>query len=281
MPRTPRTSARLRHNSVRFRGQQDAPVIRVYSPRLFAMKKLLFLLGCLVVFAVIAIAAVSFFLGSIVKAGVNRFGPAYARAKVELADAQISLFTGSGTITGFLVGNPPGWQSDKAIYLGQAHLSMQPLSLLRDHIVINDILIDRPEFVYESRFPGSNLNDLLKNTQTSDGGSKNAAEPTKPKSGHSVRIEVKRFQLQNGKVTIGAGANAVTVPLPTLTLVDLGTKEGGIPADQLASIVMKDVLRQVLAAATGEVIKAGRSAGGAETVKKVEDSIKKLFGGGK
>jgi len=76
---------------------------------------------------VIAIAAVSFFLGSIVKAGVNRFGPAYAKAKVELADAQISLFTGSGTITGFLVGNPPGWQSDKAIYLGQAHLSMQPL----------------------------------------------------------------------------------------------------------------------------------------------------------
>jgi len=37
---------------------------------------------------------------------------------------------------------------------------------------------------------------------------------------------------------------------------------------------MKDVLRQVLAAATGEVIKVGRSAGGAETVKKVEDSIK-------
>jgi hypothetical protein len=241
------------------------------------MGKFLLALGCLAAFLVIAVAAVSFFLGSIVKAGVNRFGPGFTKTRVELADAQISLFTGSGTISGLLIGNPPGWQSDKAIYLGRAHVAMQPRSLFRDHIIIDEILIDRPEFVYESRLLNSNLNDLLKNLESQDGEAKarEPADSAKPRSGKPMKLEVRRFCLQNGTVTIGVGEKAVIVPLPKVELVDLGTKEGGIPADQLAGAVMKQVLRQVLAA----VVDAGKEAGASGVVKKAGDAIKKLFGG--
>jgi len=249
------------------------------------MKKLFLIVGSLSLLAAITLIAVSFFLGSIVRAGVNRFGPPLTRTKVELASAEISPLTGSGTIKGLFIGNPPGWGSDRAAYLGQAHISMEPFSLFGDHVVIDDILIDQPEFVYETRIIGSNLKDLLKNIQASTGGSSGSVEPPQTKSGKPIKFEVKRFRLQNARVTIGVGAAAVTVPMPPITLTDLGTKNGGITANQLTAVVMEKVLSQVLLTAANAIGRVSKSAGSAATdttvnaAKHAAEDLKKLFGG--
>ena len=126
-------------------------------------KKLLATIGVLAAVVVVAAVALTFVLGSIVRAAVNKFGPAITKTKVELTAAELSPLTGSGTITGLFVGNPPGWRSDRAVYLGKMHLSVVPTSLLGDHIIIREIVIDQPEFVYETKVFSSNIRDLLKN----------------------------------------------------------------------------------------------------------------------
>jgi hypothetical protein len=231
------------------------------------------------------VIALGFFLGSIVKAGVNRFGPPLTKTRVEIASADISLLTGSGTLNGLLVGNPPGWHSDRAIYLGQIHVSMKPSSLFGDHIVINEILIDQPEFVYETHFIGSNLKDLLKNIQASTGGSSESAGAPKTNPGKPVKFEVKRFTLQNARVTIGVGPAAVTVPMPPVSLTEIGTRSGGITGNQLTGVVMEKVLSQVLLTAADAIGHVGRSAGSAATdatvnaAKKAASDLKRLLGG--
>src|SRR5665213_1612590 len=122
---------------------------------------------CSIVVALLVVGYISavFFLGSIVRAAVNRLGPALTQTKLELASANLSPLSGSGTLSGLFVGNPQGWSSDKAFYLTKVHIDVVPSSIFSDHIVVNEITIDGPEFVYETKIVSSNIGDLLKNIQ--------------------------------------------------------------------------------------------------------------------
>lgn len=242
------------------------------------MKK--FFLSTLIIIVVLALVVYfggQFFLGSIVKAGVNEFGPKMTQTKVELASASVSPVTGSGMLGGFFVGNPPGWSSDKAFYLGSVHIDIVPSSLFGDHIVVNEIIIDQPEFVYETKLVSSNIGDLMKNIENATGGKSTpepAAKDEKPK-----KFEVKKFTLRNGRVTVGVGAAAMTIPMPPIELSDIGTKEGGVTASQLTFVVMKAVTASVISSSTQAVMKnlpnMGSSAG--EAVKKTGEAIKGFF----
>lgn len=245
------------------------------------MKKLL-VIG-VVLFAVLLVGyfGLSFFLGSVVKAGVNNFAPKLTQTKVELAGARLSPLTGSGTLTGLYVGNPKGWTSEKAFFLGKIHIEVAPFSVLGDHIVIKEIFIDQPEFVYETKLVASNIGDLLKNIEAATGGGKGDAPKTK--DGKPIKFEVKHFRLQNGQVTLGVGAAAIKLPMPPIDLTDLGTKEGGITPDQLATAVMRSVTSSVVTSTTQAAGKVGSTLGAAagDAAKKAGEGIKKLFGGSK
>ena len=249
------------------------------------MKKRLFIiLGCVAAIGLLALVTVTFFLGSIIKAGVNRFGPAITKTKVELAGAELSPLTGTGSISGLLIGNPAGWRSDRAVYLGKVALSVAPGSIFGDHIVVREMVIERPEFVYETKLFSSNIRDLMNNIESSSSGDQAASTTAKTKAGKLLKFEVDKFVLREGRVTIGVGASAVTVPLPELTMTDLGTREGGITTSQLAELILGRVFDHVLVTTAGALTGVGKTSGAAATnaaadaAKKAGDEIKKLFG---
>lgn len=243
-------------------------------------KKILYIGGGVVVLGLVGVIVMSFVLGSVIKAGVNAVGPKITQTKVELAGASLSPLTGSGTLTGLYVGNPKGWNSDKAFYLGKIHVSMKPFSVLGDRIIIDEVIIDNPQFVYETKLVASNINDLLKNIEEATGGKSEGAQPTS-KSGKPIKFEVRHFKMTNGKVTLGVGAAALPIPMPDVVLHDLGTKEGGITPDQLAFAVMKSVTNSIVTASAQALKKAGAATGEAasDVAKKAGEGIKKLFGG--
>ncbi len=247
------------------------------------MKKLLVIAALLAGLAVIAVIAATFFLGSIVKAGVTTVGPRLTGTKVELASATVSPFSGTGTLSGFVVGNPAGWQSDRAFSLGKVYLDLEPRSLLSDTIVITEVTIDEPQFFYETKIVSSNIKELLDHIEKAIGG----GQATSPSEGSQKKIILKKFVLQNGQVTLGAGTAALTVPMPALTLTDLGVKEGGLTPDQLAAAIMRKVLGNVVNAALSAAGQIGISSGGlskdalSEAAKKAGEGLKNLFGGEK
>ncbi len=219
------------------------------------MKILLYILGAFVAVAVIAFLIVAFMLGSVVKKGVNLAGPKITQTQVVLEDAQISPFSGKGTLKGLTVGNPAGWTTPRAFYLGEVSIDMEPGSLAQEHIVINSIVIDQPEITFETKITSSNLQDLLKNIQGgstapaqpapqpqpgSEKPAEPAAQPTKP-----VKIEVKSFRLQNAKVIVAGLGTNVPVEIPSLVMENLGTREGGLTPEELSAAVLKEILAQV------------------------------------
>ncbi|MDB6115138.1 MAG: hypothetical protein JWQ62_2083 [Lacunisphaera sp.] len=244
------------------------------------MKKILL---ALVILLLAGYFVLAYFMGSIVKTGVNRFGPKVTKTTVVLDSASLSPLSGTGTLKGLTVGNPPGWTSERAFYLGQVHIVMHPMSVFSDHIDIDEITIDQPEFTYETKIVSSNIKDLLKNIEDFAGGGDKATT----KSGKEIKLVVKKLRLTNGKAILGLGPTAIPLPLPTIALDDLGVKEGGITPDQMAGAVMKQVLGQIVTASASALTKVGGTAGAGaanaatDAAKKAGEGIKSLFGGKK
>lgn len=247
------------------------------------MKKiLLFGIGALVVLVLIGYVTLQLFLGSIVRAGVNQFGPELTQTKVELSSAHVSPLSGIGTLKGLTVGNPAGWSNHNAFYLGSVHIEMKPFSVFGDHIIINEIAIDRPEFTYETKVISSNIGDILKNIEKAMGG-ESAGNAPKAKNGQPLKIEVKHFALRGGRVTLGVGVAAVTMPMPPVELTNVGTAEGGVTPAGFAAAVMRSVTTSVVAASTQALTKVGGTSGAAaaDAAKQAANAIKGLFGGKK
>lgn len=222
-----------------------------------------------------------FFLGGIVKSAVNKFGPTLTQTKVVLDGAQISPLSGIGTLTGLSVGNPTGWSAGDAFRLGKIHLNVEPFSLLKEQIVINELVIEKPEFHYETKIIASNIGDLLKNIEQTMGSSSGTETPTK--DGKPIKIIVKKLVLKDGSVALSAGTQGVTMPLPEINMADLGVKEGGLTPPQLAAAIMRHVAPGIIAASAKALGTVGGTSGAAaaEGVKQVGEAIKGFFGGEK
>ncbi|MFO1452338.1 MAG: AsmA family protein [Opitutaceae bacterium] len=246
------------------------------------MKKLLVGLA-LCALALLAVGiALSFFIGSIAKKGVNTLAPRITGTTVTLDSAQISPWNGTGTLKGLYIGNPKGWTSEKLAYLGMVHIDLVPTSLMSDTIVIEKVVIEKPEFVYETKIISSNVSELMKQVEKNLG----TAPAPDPKSKNKTpdpgkKYSIKHLSLKDAKVTIGVGVNSVTVPMENFEVNDLGTPEEGLTVNQLVFAVGKQVTAKIVVAAVGSLKTVGTTSGAAasEGVKKIGESIKGLFGG--
>lgn len=252
-------------------------------------KKLIVAFCLLVALGIVGLVVLSMYLGPILKKGVNTIGPKITGTRVELGSASVSPFAGGAMLKDLFVGNPSGWKSDKAFYLGEIRVKMKPASLLGSAIDVEEITISAPQFVFEKSLTSSNINDLLKQIEANVGGGKTTQSKPESSSNEKAstqKIMVRKFQLSDAEVTLGLGAMAATIPMPSITMTDIGVAEGGVTPDQLASVILKRVLADVTTAgvkgATSALQGAGTGSGDAagaikDAAKGAGESIKGLF----
>ena len=219
------------------------------------MKTLFKILGVVVVLLVVAFFAASFFIGSIVKNAVNTAGPKMTGTKVEVQSVGLSIFTGSCTIKGLVVGNPEGFQKENAFYLGKIDAKVSIPSLFGDHIIVEKMVIESPEVYFEGGIGSNNFQTLLANVEknTSGGTKTPSAKPDAPEEqgeAKEMKIEIRHFSLSGVKLTAAVtGLKEGSITVPTIELNDVGTKEGGVTPAQAAVSVLKDFSGKVAAAA--------------------------------
>ena len=240
------------------------------------------------VLIVVAIVAVGFFLGSIVKKGVETVGPQIAKVDVKLDSVSLSVLSGSGTIKGLIVGNPEGYKSPQAISVGTASVSVSPGSVLSDKVVVRSIRVESPEITFEGGLTKNNLTTILDNVNAATGGGEDSKDKPKEEGAAGKKLQVDDFLMTGAKVHIGSGGT--TLSLPDIHLTGLGTGPEGITAGDLTQRILSDVVKGTLKVAAGAVTdlgkgvldagtKAGQDAGktATESVEKVGKSIGNLF----
>src|ERR1035441_8166480 len=104
-----------------------------------AKKILLGIVIGLLVLIVVAVIVVGLFLGKIVKAGVERVGPKITQTTLTVDAVDLSLLTGSATVKNLVVGNPSGYTAPNAISVVLTAVSVSPMTVLSDKIVIKSI----------------------------------------------------------------------------------------------------------------------------------------------
>ena len=252
-------------------------------------KKILLGIGIGIVVVIIAVAViVGFFLGDVVKAGMNTIGPKVTQTAFSVDSVHISALTGSVSLKNFIIGNPDEYKdkATNAISVGKTAVSVAPLSVLGDKIVVKSIEVRNPEISFVGNPIGANnLKKLMDNVNAFTGGAKptNTNSPAQPaEKGAGKKLEVDDFLITGAKVHF----NGATLPLPDIHLSNLGTGPDGITPAAL----LKDVLSEVTTAtlkAVGESLgnlgkgatDAAKSAGKSvsDETKKIGKSIGDLF----
>jgi len=224
------------------------------------MKKLILGIGIgLVVLLIVAVVVVGLSLDGIVKRGVETVGPKLTKVDVKLDKVSLSLLSGSGQISGLVVGNPEGFKTPQAIRVGSASLALTPGSLLSDKIVIKSIKVEAPEITLETGLTGTNLKKLLANINESTGGGDTTGTPKPTEQKPGKKLEVDDFLITGAKLSFNmTGVGGLSKTLPDIHLTDLGTGAEGITGAELAQKVLaaiEEASAKMVAESTGDLAK--------------------------
>lgn len=236
------------------------------------MKKLVIRLALVAVVLVIALVVIlALSLGSVIKKGVETVGPQITKTDMKLAGANISILSGSGTLKGFLLGNPEGYKTPSAINVGEVSLGVRPKSVLSDKIHVTYVKVIAPEITFEGTLgTKNNLSKILENVDSVAGGGGKPADTgagqpkTQPAdSGASKKLQVDDFLISGAKVNVSMtmlGGKSLTVPIPDIHFSQLGAGPEGITAAELTKRVLNEVTVATLKAVEKGVADLGKGA---------------------
>ena len=92
------------------------------------MKKVLLIGGGVAAVAIVGVIAVAVFvlssLDGLIKEAIETHGSEITKVEVTLADVNIDLTSGKGTLSGFTVGNPAGFKTPSAFKLGAISITL-------------------------------------------------------------------------------------------------------------------------------------------------------------
>jgi uncharacterized protein involved in outer membrane biogenesis len=225
----------------------------------------------LVVLLVVAVVASFFFLGSIIKKGVETVGPQITKTEMRLDGASLSVFSGSGTLKGLFVGNPEGYKTEAAIKVGAVSVGVKPGSIFSDKIHVTHINVQAPQITFEGGLTGNNLSKLLNNVQSGSGGGDKSGGASQS-SAASQKIQVDEFVISGGVINLsvsvpGVGNQSATVPLPEIHFTGIGQGAEGITVAELTRKILNEVLQKAIPAAEKAAANLGKG---------VTDAVKDL-----
>lgn len=267
------------------------------------MKKFLLILLTIIILLAGGICGLYLNLESIVKASVAKYGSQLTGTEVALDGFRLSLRKGEAELKGLRIANPEGYQTPQILSLGSVYVRLDMRSLLKPVIVVEKIRIANPEIAYELKSVAhNNVSDLLAAVN------KNAAAAAKPaadqtdatragtakpavSSGGSAKsatssggkkVIINALNITGGKVSLGAtfggkGA-AASVPLPAVTLKDIGREKGsqGKGIIETASLILKKILDTAYDTAVRQGLNSLKDIAGesADTLKGTAENLK-------
>jgi len=235
------------------------------------MKKLLKILGGILVVIGILFIALLIWLDGVIVNGFNSAAPAALGVPASLGDARILPVRGKLTLNDLEIGNPEGFKTDGLLHLGTLFIRYDTASILTDTIIINKITIDDMTVTYEKGLLNSNLGallDLLSGEEKDEKIDAKEDEPEKDgekKAKKKVIIEKLMITGSHMNVSItGMMGAAIPIPLPPITLTDLGKESDGITVIQAIEKVLKAIAGSAgtALAGSGKLIGQGIGAAG-------------------
>jgi uncharacterized protein involved in outer membrane biogenesis len=204
---------------------------------------------------------------------------------VKLKSAGVWIFAWRVELTGFVLGNPPGFKTPSSVEVGDIDIRFKPGSIFSDKLVVESIKIKAPIITLEGGLAENNLKKIEKNLNDYIGSSStapNSAAPSSSPAKPEKKLQVDDLVITGAKLQINSkfsGGRTITVPIPDLHLTDLGTGADGLTPVEVG----QRALHAELIAATREVAKNADELGkeavtkGKGAFKNAADKLRNLF----
>lgn len=209
------------------------------------MKKLLVLLLVLGAVALGTTVWLSRHLDSLVQQAIEDYAGPMTQAKVSVGAVKISPVDGKGSILQLTLGNPEGFKTAHALKVAQVDVELDIASLAQDVILIRRIAIVAPDVIYERGDQLSNFDALSQHIARSLGHEKGTNKGAK-------KLIVELLTVRDAKVQASAAflnGSTVTLPLPDITLRDIGRARGGATPGELGQEIAAALKSRLNAAA--------------------------------
>ena len=198
---------------------------------------------------------------------VHIYGSQVVGTDVNIGRIDVSLKDGRGSVSDITVGNPSGYSKDLIINLGKAAVKVDVESVKKalmetakktgpkvKTIVIDEVRISKPEVTYElMNLNRNNANDVMANIKKNTASSAKKEEP-KPADKDAVQynVAIKKVVVEDGTATIAAGllgvSKSLSIPLPTVTVNNVGTEKQGITIGDGLARVFQEILKTTVSA---------------------------------
>ena len=213
------------------------------------MKKALVAFVVLVLVVVGAVLWAYYSLDVIVKLTLEHYGPDVAGVSVRVGHVAISPRDGRGSLRNVEIGNPPGFAAAYAARLGEIRVALDPATVTEPIVRVSEIAIEAPAIVYERGAKGTNLDAIQKNIEGYVARSVPVSEAGEaaPK-GPRHKFVIDRLSIRGAKVTMTNArlrGQGISFDLPDIELRDLGRRENGLTASQVANIVANTLIARI------------------------------------
>ncbi len=192
-----------------------------------------------VVLALVALGVAFFNLNRLIRTAVEREATSSLRLTTTLESARVGLLGGTLNLHQLRIASPHGFPAPHMLTLGDLDVAVHLGELRKSPIQISSITIDKPALVIEQSGGALNFRKAMQ------------LMPSHPPSKNPVKVIIDELKLQDAHVIVRPGlpgvAKEIDVPVPALTMKDIGRGKG---ADNGAAI--KDVAMQIVTALAGK-----------------------------
>lgn len=232
------------------------------------MKKYLF---PLLIFALLGVGGLYWLsdnLDELIAQAITQHGSAMTQARVGVEHVEIQAKNGKGVISGLFVGNPKGFKTPHALRVERIEVDIDLATLTEDAILVRMLVIDQPDVIYEKGEAMTNFDAIQKNIATYLGLQK--------KTQGGTRLIIEELTICNARAQASAGfmgGKTVSIPLPDISLKNVGKAKGGISPGELGQEIANALKAKLSIAGNFERLK--NSTG--EALDKAGSAIKGLL----
>ena len=220
-----------------------------------AVKFVLWTLVALVALAVLLVATLPLWLGPVARPAANRIAPAITKTDFSLGRLSLNPWTGRLEVGDVRIGNPAGYSEPTAVSLGSLTVVADLTSVLTDCIHVREVTLSDCFVSY--LFGGENNVDNVTQIQMNVAGGKEKYEAAKRRQEQAAAAEeaaaaaeaeddapAKRLVIDRLTVSgVRVKLQMLTIPVPPITLTDLGKESGGVTLAELTEQVWAAILK--------------------------------------
>ena len=165
------------------------------------------------------------------KMAIEYFGPALTGTTVSVDSVQVSVRSGRGAIRGLELGSPPGFGSKRSARVGEIRFDVDTATVTSPVTVIHEIVVDAPVVTYERGGKAINLDMVRERLEAY----------VKRDLGFTHKFVIERLEIRGARVLMTNAAlkgQGITFDLPEVKVLDVGKRQGGVTASELAVMVV-------------------------------------------